>query len=250
MTETPRQLIVVSYYDRRKTESLRHLFAGMAQFDAGLPYAVCVVVNRDTHGRLDLKLSWPGLTILERKNRGMNIGAWDHGWRSFPSYEGYLFLQDECYPVRPGWLLAFESKASEPGIGLVGEYFNERWRLPWDQLKQGWAGLEMRGHVIKHEPANRVDVYLNFLMRNRLPTGANAGHMRSLVWYAKRSVLEQIGGFPIGRNYGECIAAEIGVSKQVEALGLEAVQVADEPFSYVRHSDWVQDPVTRTFAHI
>jgi hypothetical protein len=247
----PRHLVVVSYYDRRKTDPLRHLFASMERFDPGLPCAVCLVVNRDMRGRLDLQLSWPGLAILERKNSGMNIGAWDHGWRSFPSFDGYLFLlQDECYPVRPGWLSAFEAKAGEPGVGLVGEYFNDRWRLPWDELKRLWAGREIKGHVLGHRPANRVDVYLNFLMRNRLPTGANAGHMRSLVWYAKGRVLEQIGGFPIGRNYGECIAAEIGVSKQIEALGLEAVQVADEPFSYVRHSDWVQDPSTRTFAHI
>jgi hypothetical protein len=222
----------------------------MEQFDPGLPCAVCLVVNRDTHGRLDLKLSWPGLTIVQRKNSGMNIGAWEHGWRAFPSYDAYLFLQDECYAVRPGWLAAFEAKASEPGVGLVGEYFNEKWRLPWHELKTRWADREMSGHLIRREPANRVDVYLNFLMRNRLPTGANAGHMRSLVWYVKRSVLEQIGGFPMGRNYGECIAAEIGVSKQVEALGLEAVQVADEPFSYLRHSDWVQDPVSGRYIHI
>jgi hypothetical protein len=250
MAAKPTELVVISYYDRRKTESLHHLLACMDRLPAGLPYDVCVVVNRDTHGRLNLGLSRPHLTIVERKNRGMNIGAWDHGWRTFPSYDGYLFLQDECYPIRSGWLSAFQSKANEPGVGLVGEYFNEKWRVPWDQLRLLWAGSEMTGHVIRHEVANRVDVYLTFLTRKGLPTGANAGHMRSLVWYAKRNVLEEIGGFPIGRNYGECIAAEIGVSKQVEALGLEAVQVGTQPFSFLRHSDWVQDPSTGTYVHI
>src|SRR6185503_15080348 len=238
MTEAARHLIVVSYYDRRDIEPLRRLFASMERLDAGLPCDVCLVINRDTRGRLELQLSWPGLKILERENAGMNIGAWDHGWRSFRSYDGYLFLQDECYPVRSGWLRAFESRAGEAGVGLVGEYFNDRWRLPWDQLRRLWAGHVMKDHVVRGKAANRVDVYLDFLTRNRLATGANGGHMRSLVWYVRRSVLEQIGGFPIGSNYGECIAAEIGVSKQVEALGLEAVQVAGEPFSYLRHSEW------------
>lgn len=250
MTEAPRHLIVISYYDRRPVEPLRDLFASMQRLDPGLPCHLCVVVNRDTRGPLQLSLSCPDLRILERPNRGMNIGAWDYGWRSSPAYEGYLFLQDECYPVQPGWLSAFESRASDPGVGLVGEYFNDKWRLPWEQLRVLWAGHHMKEHSIRGKAANRVDVYLDFLARHRLPTGTNAGHMRSLVWYAKRAVLEQIGGFPIGKDYGECIAAEIAVSKQVEALGLEVVQVAKEPFSYVRHAEWVVNPATRRFVHI
>lgn len=245
----PRCLLVISYYDRRDRDPLRRLTESLAQFNAGRDYDICVVVNRDTTGHLGLSTSTPTLAILERENTGMNIGAWDHGWRTMPKYDEYLFLQDECYVVRPGWLSAFAWKADQPGIGLVGESFNERWLQPWEDLKIAWRSHKMPDHVIDGKPASRVEVYLNFLSRNHIPAGNDGGHLRSLVWYVKRSVLEQIGGFPIGRNYGECIAAEIGVSKRVEALGLQAVQVSNEPFCYVRHREWVQDPVTKKFLY-
>jgi len=250
MSNSPACLIVVSYYDRRGIDPLRRLFATMREFAPGLPCDVRLVVNRDTRGYLDLGVSWPGLTVLERENRGMNIGAWDCGWRALPAYDSYLFLQDECHVLRPAWLSAFASRANLAGVGLVGEYFNDKWRLPWDRLKALWAGHAMKDHRIRGKAANRVDVYLDFFRRHGLATGTNGGHMRSLVWYAKRRVLESIGGFPIGSNYGECIAAEIATSKQIEALGLEVVQVADEPFSYIGHSEWVRDPASGRFVHV
>ncbi len=36
-----------------------------------------------------------------RENTGFNIGAWDYGWRHLPPYDYYLFLQDDCFIVRP-----------------------------------------------------------------------------------------------------------------------------------------------------
>jgi hypothetical protein len=241
-------LVVVSYYDRREAQPLRRLLDSLGDLDAGLAYDTCVVANRDTEGALGLPLA-PGVRILERENSGMNIGAWDHGWRACPGYRGYLFLQYECYAVRPGWLAAFASAAQGEGVGLVGESFNTRWQHGWDDLRSMWSSHRMPGHDIQGKPANRVDVYLDFFRRNAIPPGTDGGHLRSLVWFATREVLERIGGFPIGSSYGECIAAEIGVSKRVQALGLRTVQVAAAPFHYLRHREWVLDPRSNQFVH-
>jgi hypothetical protein len=63
-------------------------------------------------------------------------------------------------------------------------------------------------------------------------------------------VLSEIGGFPIGRNYAECIAAEIGVSKLVESRGLSVQQVDDdEPFRFIRHEEWNQDSTGAPYTH-
>lgn len=250
MKDDARRLVVVSYYDRRDPAPLRELLESMERFDAGLPYAVCVVVNRDTGGRLKLPAGGLVHSVVERENKGMNIGAWDHGWRLFPNYDEYLFLQDECYVVRHGWLSGYSSKANQNGVGLVGESFNKRWLRPWDELRQLWALHPMpedligKEHLINGVQANRVDVYLDFLRRTGIPPGTNGGHLRALIWYAKRSVLERMNGFPIGRNHAECIAAEIGVSKQVEALGLRVTQVLQEPFYYLRHREWRAPPLS------
>jgi hypothetical protein len=246
LTPTHRHLVLVSYYEPRTSEHLRQLLESLRSFDAGLPYDVCVVVNREGAGPLRLPVEAP-VRILERENKGMNIGAWDHGWRACPGYDGYLFLQDECYAIRPGWLAAFSSKADEERVGLVGETWNEKWRQEWDHLRKLWMPHRLPGHVIAGRPANRVDVYLDFMQRNGIPPGKDGRHLRSLVWYARRHVLEQMDGFPIGQNYGECIAAEIGVSKRVQALELKAVQVSSEPFRYFRHREWLLDPRSQKF---
>ena len=54
-------------------------------------------------------------------------------------------------------------------------------------------------------------------------------------------MLEQIGGFPLGANYGECIAAEIGVSRSVVAHGMGLGMVGPAPFHVFRHHEWNQD---------
>ncbi len=171
----------------------------------------------------------------------MNIGAWDHAWRKYPDHDAYLFLQDECSPIRDGWLSAYVSKGEEYGVGLVGESINEKWVRSWDGLKRMWEGHEMPDHLLNGMVVNRIDLYLDFLERIGIPPGSDGAHLRALVWYAKRSVLKQIGGFPTGRTLGECIASEIAVSKKVQAVGLQAVQVATMPFTYFAHRELIQD---------
>lgn len=234
----PDQLVIVSFYEPRPLEPLTSLIASLARFDAGCPYDMAIVVNRTGSGPLQLPATGPGVRIIERANGGMNIGAWDHGWRESPGYDGYLFLQDECVAQRDEWLSAFRDAARSAEVGLLGESWNSGWDRPWDDLRHAVAGQVMKDHWIDGAPGNRVDVYRGFLEANGVEPGLSAGHLRSLVWYARRPVLERMGGFLHGANYGECIAAEIGATKRVEQLGWRAAQVDVGPFSRFRHLEW------------
>lgn len=232
------QLVVVSFYEPRPLEPLADLLRSLRRFDAGLAWDLAIVVNRIGTGPLKLPREAGSATVLERPNEGMNIGAWDHGWRSLAGYSGYLFLQDECSARADGWLHAFVEAGAREGVGLVGESWNAGWDRPWETMREAVADHALKEHVVAGQPANRVDVYRSFMAARGVPEGAKAGHMRSLAWYLRRSTLERMGGFLHGADYGECIAAEIAATKQVEQLGLRAVQVGDQPFARFRHVEW------------
>lgn len=242
-------LLVVSYYDRRPIEPLWRLFQSIRSFDAGRPIDVCVVINRTGNHELAIPKDASIIGIVERENLGMNIGAWDAGWRRFRQYKSYIFLQDECYPIRDGWANSLISVTEQSQVGLVGESINLSWNKDWDVLREIQSKTVMPEHCVNGQPANRVDAYLDFFKRNGIPKGVSGRHLRALVWAIRRSVLEEIGGFPIGSNYGECIAAEIGTSKKIEALNLEVRQIGDQPFSFVRHQEWNQDRPGGPFVH-
>lgn len=245
----PTTLVVVSYYDRRPVESLWRLFQSLRLFDFGRSLDICIIVNRTGSHEIVFPQSPQLIGVVERENLGMNIGAWDLGWRQFNSYHTYLFLQDDCYVVRKGWADALASAAEQVDTGLAGESLNLSWDKDWSQLRQSQLAASLPEHFVDGRVANRVDTYLDFFVREGIPAGNGGKHLRALVWAARRAVLERIGGFPIGRNYGECIAAEIGTSKRVESLGLAVRQVAAEPFRYVRHQEWNQDRPGGPFVH-
>ena len=207
---------------------------------AGADFDVAVIVNRTSSGEWALPpaVGDAATAVVSRVNEGMNIGAWDHGWRCFPGYAGYLFLQDECELKAPGWLRPFVEAASGPSAGLIGESWNDGWDRPWAALKESVAGHRMRDHEIDGKAINRVELYLSFMGRHDIAPGERGGHLRALTWFASRSTLEAMGGFLHGATYGECIGAEIAATKKVEELGLRALQVADEPFAYFGHAEW------------
>lgn len=242
-------LIVVSYYDRRPIEPLWRLSQSLRLFDFGRSADTCIVINRTGDHKIVLPDMLSLIGVLERENLGMNIGAWDAGWRRFNGYQTYIFLQDECYPIRDGWVAALASAAEEPDTGLVGESINTGWDQEWGQLRNAQAMVQLPEHLVDGRPANRVDAYLNFFDRKGIPYGTGGRHLRALVWAARRTVLDRMGGLLIGGNYGECIAAEIGVSKRVEAQGLAVRQVATESFYYIRHQEWNQDRPGGPFVH-
>ena len=239
-TEAP-ALVVVSYYDRRPLDCLVGLLNSLAKYRAGREFEALVVVNQTCEKPPQIPAVPFPLTVITRENTGMNIGAWEAGWRSRPGRPLYVFLQDECLIVRDGWLTAYAERLAEPGVGLAGESANMAWNRPWPQLRALHAGARMADHTIDGSPADRVDVYLDCFRRWGVDPGPTAAHLRSLIWAATYETLARIGGFPIGANYGECIAAEIAVSRKVEAAGLRAVQVRQPPFYFAIHREWNQD---------
>jgi hypothetical protein len=242
-------LVVISYYDRHPIDNLSQLLKTLMQHPAGGEFDICIVVNRTKEEKISLPDEYAGVPILYRHNLGMNIGAWDHGWRTYPDYRYYLFLQDECYVIRDHWLAGFTSILDDPRIGFVGESLNAAWDRAWTELARRFGDSFMPGHFVKGRPANRIDSYLSFLEQHGVDPGATGRHLRALVWFCSAAVLKEINGFLIGRNYGECIAAEIAASKQVESVGLKIAQVRDEEFFYVRHLEYNQDRPGGPYTH-
>ena len=242
-------LVIISYYDRRSIDNLVRLLNSMEEFDPGANYSVCVVVNRTSDKIINLENKFSFLSVLYRNNTGMNIGAWDYGWRMNPDHKDYLFLQDECYMTKNGWLSAFKDIAQNSSIGMIGESINESWNQSWDMLREKQKNINLSEHELNGVETNRVDVYLSFMRDNDILPGMVGRHLRSLVWYIQKDVLNSIGGFPIGSNYGECIAAEISVSKKVESLGKTIVQVSKSQFEYIRHIEWNKDCVNGNYSH-
>lgn len=241
-------VVIVSFYDRRPLEPLVALLDSMEQHPAGTDHDVLLVVNSTGEARLPNAIAERVHEVIYRPNSGMNIGAWDGGWRHARGRPFYLFLQDECFVSRDGWLSSYQDKLEEVG-GIVGESLNGGWSKPWAQLRDTVGSNVLPEHLVNGIPANRVDCYLDFMGRNGINPGGTGAHLRSLVWALSGELMERLGGFPIGANYGECIAAEIGVSRRVVDLGGDITQLAVAPFHVVRHQEWNQDAPGGAWTH-
>jgi hypothetical protein len=235
-------LVIISNYESRGLANaitllreIRESRSGVSRFD------ICLAINSDRISGEHQLSSEDGIWRITRNNSGMNIGAWDCAWRALDDYEGYLFLQDECRLARDGWLDAFTTGASAPGIGLLGESANTRWAREWRELLESPLNAYAPEHYIDDVPARRVECYLHYMKRHNIDPGQDGGHLRSLVWFLKRDVLERINGFPCGRNRGECIGAEIAVSRKIVQSGLRFQQISTLPFTYFWHEEWRRD---------
>jgi hypothetical protein len=245
-TLTPRKCcVVISYYDRRGTDHLMELLDTLRRFDAGAAFNIAISVNQTSDQPLQLPPDHAGTQIFYRNNSGMNIGAWDHAWRQLPDYDFFLFLQDECYVVRNDWLAAFLRKLESPNAGLICESLNSAWDESWETIRKRESTVHLPNHNQAHP--NRVDTYLAAFARWSTIPASTGRHARSLVWFLSRQMLEAIDGFPIGTDYGECIAAEIAVSQKVISLGFRVEQVDEEEFHYIRHFEWNRDHATQAY---
>lgn len=234
-----RLLVVVSYYNARPDSNLRELLASMESSGAGIDFDVCLVINREPGEATEF--AFAQLQYLHsRENTGMNIGAWDLGWRKHPDYPYYLFLQDECRIVSQGWGKAFVEAMQPAGVGLVTESMNRRWDRPWKDLER-----KRKGRMGLWERANRrmgdARFYQAFMRRQGIDPGVTGRHARALVWGVPGPVMRKIGGFPIGSSYAECIASEIAVSRKIEAVGYRIVKLRKKPFSFIRHLEWASE---------
>ena len=229
-------LVVISHYNAWAPDQLVALLDQVASVPAGTPFALCVVVNQAEPCALDLPERHRGVPVLYRENTGYNIGAWDHGWRENPGHDCYLFLQEECRIVRPNWLAAHRQLAMRPRVGLVGEAM--QWAgMGWERLDRTYREAPRKvmgdGSAVPYPADLRAG-----LAAARVPEGRTGAHLQSLVLCLRREVLEAIGGFPIGRTYAEAVAAEVALTKRVEALGLRAREVGPGSFRYVVHPQW------------
>jgi len=234
-------IVIISHYQPHGLSNLKKLLKSIRgeNFKESAKFDICVIVNSDDYFNEDDLLGiskFYNFKYFIRPNLGMNIGAWDYGWRLNASYKYALFLQDECYVVKDNWISAFiDQEIRYPG--LVGESFNKKWNKDWAKIREENALVCMPNHY----PAlnfNRVDIYLNCIVNNSIYPTYKGGHLRSLIWFIRLRTLINFGGFIIGKNYGECIASEIAYSLKLKNLGLNVTQVNNIPFSYIKHSEW------------
>jgi hypothetical protein len=238
-----RACVIISHYNAWSSDNLVRLLDQLKEVPAGHAFHVRVVVNRAVDRPTALPERHANVEVIERPNQGYNIGAWEHGWRRLPSFDFYLFLQEECRVLRPGWLRAFLRTAEDPRVGLVGEI--AAWDRPWAELeatKVGQADEIMRRSQPGIRPSSSTPNFFRFLDEQFLRLGIERGrtgrHLQSVVLAARREVLEAIGGFPTGNTYCEAVASEIAISKLVLSRGLKVEQVGWLSFSYILHPQW------------
>ncbi len=221
-----KNLVIISLWTEGSIQPLLNLLKQITIIEAGVDFELAIVCNTNNSNqeKFLLNLESKKIKILIRENTGFNIGAWDYGWRNLPPSDNYLFLQDDCYILRRGWLKAFVDKfEQDSNMGLLGESLN--WNFLWE----------------KAPPSKKEDaiLYRNFLAKNQIPEGDTARHLQSLILFTSRSILEQINGFIIADTYREAIASEIAISQKVEALNYEINQVKpNHPFYYICHPQW------------
>ncbi|NBR23120.1 MAG: hypothetical protein EBU08_04900 [Micrococcales bacterium] len=280
MTNANPVLVVVSHYAARGIKDLGHLLKTMAEHDSGHPYDLLIVSNTDqclleampshqihhevrevvqdafrlTHAYNDgAQLLKPGMVKhLVRKNLGMNLGAWEFGWRSDHSHSSYLFVQDETFVKRSPWLLPFVNKFRSISDDkhkpiLLGESWNQRWDIGWDEIKNKPFNYPIKlSHSDNQLPLiRRSDYYKEQISMWKIRLPSAAGHLRSLILFTNRLTLDLINGIHIGKEKEQCIAAEMAISFSVIAHGGICSQVSERPFWYFGHSEWIKNQKIR-----
>jgi hypothetical protein len=97
-------LIVISFYSKRNRGNLLNLLTSLEGFEG----EVLVVENIDSDAISSL--TDIDAEVILNVNRGMNIGAWNRGFLERRDYDTYLFLQDECFLKKDGFVEAILSR--------------------------------------------------------------------------------------------------------------------------------------------
>jgi len=201
---------------------------------------VVIVINSDGNSEQEIHQSSGNCIVVQRPNSGMNIGAWAAGIKLCPEDSPVICLQDECRISDLNFATQYESLLNQRGVGMVGESFNPKWELTWDQLKTQPFNYPIQsadGQVV-----DRVTYYLTKMTGWYIDPGLTGTHLRSLVWGFSSDAKKALSGLPDGKNKEECIALEIGISKLIENnLGLKVLQSAKGHFRYISHREWRSD---------
>jgi hypothetical protein len=231
--------VVISHWTGHPRRVLHQLLSQMQKIDAGSPFDLVVVCNGGDREPLVLPRRFDSLRarIVNRANTGYNIGAWEAGRCASPDSPAYLFLQDECFIQRAGWLSEYEYRFfGDAGVGLLGESL--MWdRMSWPYIRAA-TDRDLGASWFPGESVHPLDQYQQFLDARAIPLGAVGTHLQSLVLFSSAAVLRQVGGFPVGSTYRESVACEIGISCLIAAQGYRIAQVRGERFSLIGHRQW------------
>lgn len=248
MANNPKVCVIIAYWIGQSTQTVYRLLDQMMRVDAGTSFDVMIVCNGGDQKPFTLPQRFNALkpAVLNRENLGFNIGAWNHGWLSMPSYEYYLFLQAECFLKQPGWVSEFIFRMEhDPGLGLLGEVI--MWdKMSWQYIRAA-TDRDLGLDWFKGEAIHPLDFYQQYLDQAGVPHGEVGAHLQSLILFTSGKVLKEIGGLLVGKTYREAVACEIGISALVQAKGYRISKVKDEPFHLIGHTQWTRlDRIKRT----
>lgn len=231
-----RNAVVVSTWSGNPSRYLFDLCESLNRHPAGTDYALVLSANGLDYSPPP-ELAPLFTEIFIRENTGYNLGAWDHAWRRLPGYDYVLFLQDDCVVLRDNWLQHFiRCFESTPNCGLVGETLQKGWGRPWAVLTNS-----QRMDRKDREPVKRAawaSFIRQMLAQWSVPEGPTGLHITSVVHFTSRSILEEVDGYNLGRTKEEVIAAEIGFSRKIEALGYTLVQIGRRRHTVIGHRQW------------
>jgi len=235
----PRVCVVVSYWTGHKLQILERLLGQMLKFNAGLPFDLVVVCNGGDQHPLVLGDRFNSLKarVINRENTGYNLGAWNAGWEVASGYDYYLFLQDECFIKKAGWVSEFVFRMeNDPGLGLLGE------TIMWDNMTWKYVHLATDRDLgldwFKGEDIHPLDFYQYYLKDHNIPPGELGAHIQTLIVFTSDQILSEIGGLPVGNTYREVVACEIGLSALVRSKGYRISKVKDQSYTLLGHSQW------------
>jgi len=232
----PNTAVIVSTWDGNPSGYICSLIDSLKRYDAGVPYDIYLCANGESY-RLPKNLSNIFKKVFIRENTGFNLGAWDHAWRILPQYENYLFMQDDCYIKKDNWVKDFIGYFNSiEKCGLVGEYLNKSWDMPWTELTSADGK-----HKVSKKKRERAGFYIETLRKWGIPKGETASHLTSVVHFTSRKVLEEVDGYIIVDDYHEAIAAEIAFSKKIQNKGYEIVQIGKFRHTRIGHRQWISD---------
>lgn len=236
----PRRVaVVISAWTGSPSSSLLALCHSIARHPAGTEFDLVLSANGFDYSPPS-EVSALFSEIFIRENTGYNIGAWDHAWRCLPGYDRFLFLQDDCLVLRPGWLRDFiRCFDSTPACGLVGENLLRSWNRSWTELSDPASPAPQNGDPVRR--AARALFFRETLARWGIPEGSIAKCITTVVQFTSRAILETVNGYNLGRTYEEAAAAEFGFSRKVEAQGYNLVQIGRRRHSRIAHPQWPSD---------
>ena len=228
--------VIVSFYDGRTSEELVRLLRQLQLARTGAQFETRVVVNSDRKVRPQLPADLSGIGMDVRENTGVNIGAWDHGWRQNAGFDFYIFLQDECEIMRADWLERYKALLSDPKTGLVSEslLFWKNWR----RFKEEWPEA--------HDQCVALGVHRGIAL------GKSPTHAQTLALGVSAACLVATDGFCVAEGKIPAVAGEVMFSRHCIDQRYAIMQSAWRPFEYFRHHQWasMRDEATGLAWHL